>query len=267
MGKLGTILFCLFLALPNLAAQKIINGSAVAKSDPLYWSTVRIIEKNQEDIWVPNCSGIILGKNIILTAAHCLSRSDKSVYRVAYELQPFSFEQQYFENTRIDPTIDYQTRAILDLDIHPEYTKQNPGNDLAVLKIEGEHPERFKALPMMNHEMMNRLVGGKNYHFFVAGYGMFAARPVVESDVLRKAKLSGVVNDDYIVMDQSKGLGGCFGDSGGPAIMVFGNMTYLVGLTQGSAGSSKDCDQMGIWVNLPRQMSFINSSLKKLNRR
>lgn len=263
MWKFG--LSVLFLSISSLGGfQRIINGTVVTDSDPIYWSTVRLIQFSPQGFWVPNCTAVVIDRGLILTAAHCVERINQSALRIAYEAQPFSFEQQYLETTRIDPTKVFETREIDDIEMHPNYSVDKIGNDLVIIKIKGDHPANFQPIPIIPQNMGNKLINNKRYQFNIAGYGLFAANPAVESAELRKANVSGRLGDRLIEMLQGDGVGGCFGDSGGPAVIKIGPTSYLIGITHGSKNKSANCDDTGLWVNLINQQSFILNSIKKL---
>jgi secreted trypsin-like serine protease len=268
MKLFKTIIFvtALFLAAKPLeAAQKIINGTPVDKTDFLYWTTARLIEKNSDQLWVPSCTVVIYSKNIVLTAAHCVENRKIENLRIAFEAQPFTIEQQYFDFNRIDPLIVFKNSKIQSLEFHPGY---NPSSrkeyDIAVIRTELNHPDRFKAYPLLSTEVAKKLSPGKTYFYTIAGYGLFAASPAVESEVLRKSRVFGIIKDNYIQIDQKQGSGGCFGDSGGPALIQIGDKTYLAGITHGSLGVSPYCDQMGAWTYIPNMITYIKAAVNRL---
>lgn len=256
MGKIKFVFIAAMLPF-LLGAQRIINGTSVMKTDSIYWSTVRLIGQGVSGYWVPACTGVILANNLVLTAAHCVENSPKEKILIAYELQPFTFEQQQYDETRIDPTVTHDTRAVLNWEIHPGYLKDKTNNDLAVIRIEGVHPEKFHQYPMISSEVAKKIVKGKYYSITIAGYGLFASNPTVESEELRQTKVSGKFTDHTLEVDQNQGSGGCYGDSGGPAIINIGSYSYLVGITHGSKTKNPYCDGIGVWANLADHLDFL----------
>lgn len=249
----------------GFAEDRVINGSPVVKTDSIYWSVVRIIERRADGLWIPHCTGVIYSKNIILTAAHCLDDKQSENLRIAFEAQPFTIEQQEYESTSIDPLTAFNTSRILSYEVHPGYSLAKKENDVAVIRTENNHPDGFKAFSLLSSEAAKKLAHGKEHVYTIAGYGLFAANPVAESEVLRKTNVIGTIKDQLIYVDQKSGTGGCFGDSGGPALIRLDSKIYLAGLTQGGVGTSPYCDQLGTWTYIPNVLTYIMAAVSRLN--
>ncbi len=247
-------------------SYRIINGSPVDRTDSIYWSVVRIIEKNSDNLWIPTCTGVIYSRNIVLTAGHCLEGKKIDNLRIAYDAQPFSIEQQYLPGTWIDPLAVFKTGRIYAFEIHPGYYASSKKEyDIAVMRAEYFHPDKYHSYPMLTADIAKKVLPNKSYSFSIAGYGLLAANPPAESEILRKSRVQGMVKDNLILVDQRLGSGGCFGDSGGPAFLVVDNKSYVAGIAHGGIGASPNCDQTGAWVYVPNILTYIMSAITRLN--
>lgn len=269
MAKQLTNLLLLFIfssqAFANMSFR-ILNGMPVDKNDSIYWSTVRIIERNSDSLWVPACTAVIYSRNIILTAGHCLEGKKIDNLRIAYDAQPFSIEQQYLPGSAIDPLLVFKTGWIYNFEIHPAYFSVNKKDyDIAVIRTEMFHPDKYRSFPMLTPEIAKKVLPNKSYTFSIAGYGLLAASPPAESEVLRKSRVLGVVKDNFILVDQRMSSGGCFGDSGGPALLQIDSKSYVAGIAHGGIGASPNCDQMGGWTYIPNMLTYIMSAINRLN--
>jgi secreted trypsin-like serine protease len=245
-------------------SNRIIHGTPVHKSDAVYWQTVRLIERTASKKWFPNCTGSVIAPDLILTSAHCVESLDEENLRVGYEVQPFSFAIQN-SSKKVDVLKKFKTSKILGWVTHPKYGSADYDYDLAVIKIDGTVAPGFSAMTILPKNLIDSIVLGCSYTVQLVGYGMLEEDPWVESEVLRQAEVSAVFEGLHLVTDQSKGYGGCHGDSGGPALLKVNGFSYLVGVTHGPTVDSHGCRQKGVWVNPALETDFLNEAAEKLN--
>lgn len=239
--------------------SRIINGKPVLKSSEDFRKAVRIINFNKDGLWVPECTGVPFGNDLVITAAHCIYGKDIFRIQVSYNAQPFTAEQQYYEDTRIDPTIEFYSLKIKDVFIHPKYSVINKNSiDLAVLRLESFHPVEYRNQVEILTSLDQLTTPETTIRFYIMGYGAFAGNPAVESDTLRGDSVTGTLSGDFLFVNQNEGLGGCYGDSGGPAFFRSSEKSYLIGITIGGIGDSPYCDQVGKWLFVPNFVQFIN---------
>lgn len=247
-----------------LGSSRIIHGTPVLKSEPIYWKTVRLIQPDENRKWVPNCTGIVIATDLILTSAHCVVDWLPRELRVGYEVQPLSYELQSDPKKAINVLKKFKTSRIQNWVIHPQYATVDYDHDLAVVKLEGFVASGFTPLPLLPKHHMDSILMGKEYAVELVGYGMLQQDPWIESTVLRRAQVTAVFEGLHLITDQTQGFGGCHGDSGGPAIMKVNDVSYLVGVTHGPAVGSEGCLQKGVWVNPVLETEFLNKAAEKL---
>lgn len=230
--KLPNLLLAALLAsLPALAYAEripfnvpdfhgIIGGTDVAAGDPIAASTVLIVA--EEDGSQSICTGTIIEKDIVLTAAHCVGISGLAQVVVVFRtsVQGQGPVIQVIERRR--PT-DFLSRAGAPTDWH----------DIAVLRLAQPIPAGYQPAKMVAPSMIRD--GGV---VTLAGYGMnVAVSPEAPapsgSGTLRKVEqkiLQANFGKTETLVDLTGGKGACKGDSGGPAFIKQGNQYYLFGV-------------------------------------
>lgn len=245
-------------------SASIIGGVQVAKEDAIAQSTVAIvvIAKNQQDQDVQFiCTGSLLEKNIILTAAHCLPNSD---LKEAHMLVAFQTDLKKLTQADIYPVIDFA--------IHPSYGKVDEmgrgARDIALIKILGEAPKGYVPAKFLEDESILK----RGTVVTLAGYGLNKTDGVnTESDdTLRKTDV--LVYDEFgpteLVLDQTQGKGACHGDSGGPALVEVAGVQYVWGVTSRGIGQNgvDDCSLVSIYTKVKAESEFITEALAKLKK-
>ena len=175
------------------------------------------------------CTGTLIDSNTILTAGHCFMgpASDHTV---------FFTKSDYFHSTKYAKIVNYK--------IHPGFNISvwTNRNDVAIARFEGPLPAGYASINLPTADAIHNINGG----FFATGYGATTARRGVADDgagILRYTtmKLSEqnlTETQNQFDVDQSDGHGVCFGDSGGPAFIKYGDQRYIIGIA--SAVYSKD---------------------------
>lgn len=220
-------------ALPTLAlavltlmatpAWAILQGAASRDSNGLRRSVVSIESSDGE-----LCSGVIVGPDLVLTAAHCMT--DRAAYRVTALNR--AFRQQRFNVAAVA--------------IHPTFVpgttpRTQPGTDLAIVKL--DRPLGPDFLPL-NPAQAGRIEVGDDVT--IAGYGVLSERARRTARTLRQTNLVSlgpieVRNRVLIVVDRARlaetaGAGACRGDSGGPILAATQSGYLLYGITSWSSG-------------------------------
>lgn len=160
------------------------------------------------------CSGAVLGQDLVLTAAHCVSSEVK--IRIA------------------GPGVGWTD--IKEVVPHPQFgAEERSTADLALLKL-------FKPLPPA---LAPALLGARPVtagdRLVVVGYGLALPGDPWTFGTARMTTLT--VNrlyykmlelTDRVGIGESAKLGSCKGDSGGPVFAVRGGAPFLVGIVRGS---------------------------------
>ncbi len=175
------------------------------------------------------CSGALIGDDMVLTAAHCLT--EQATYRVI----------------AVDRAFRTRTLKAIAAAVHPEFVpgttpRTQPGVDLALLKLERGLGPEFRPL---DPERTSRIDAGSNV--VLAGFGVVAEGKRGSARVLRQTNLVSlgtiqVMNRVVVVADgermaETSGAGACRGDSGGPILAPTAAGYELLGIVSWSSGA------------------------------
>lgn len=207
------------LALLSLTAPALAIVRGEVTRDPRMRGSVVRIESSLGEL----CSGVLIGSDLVLTAAHCVSR--RASYWVVAD-----------RGSRNRPV-----RAVATA-LHPGFVpgttpETQPGVDLAILKL----AQPLSRLAPIDPRQSGRMGAGDAVN--LAGYGVVAEGHSATARTLRQAKLVTIgnlkiANNVVVVADRQRlaertGAGACLGDSGGP-VMRGGQ---LVGIVSWSSGA------------------------------
>ena len=202
--------------------------------DQAHDAVVAVLDRTQTIV----CSGTLIGADasgaaIVLTAAHCL---DHFVAWVTFGQLP-------------DPRSTELAVAVVSIAHHPLYERETGAFDLALLTLEAPPP--VAPLPVAANDGLVQgasvtLIG---YGETIEGSGLTTARNQVAVRVEELAPAA-------FAYEQTAG-GPCYGDSGGPAI-VLGDIPLLVGVTSYGEGG---CRGRGVSVRTSAALDFITSAV------
>ncbi len=188
------------------------------------------------------CSGVVIAPNVILTAAHCVSK------------QPTDVRLHYRE---------HGAPILLDVSftaIHPAYKAKTPTSrersiDLALVRLKSALPDQFKPARLE----LNELAQDSNYR--VAGYGL-----TDEGD----SKSAGSLRDVELVLRkplskillwlEGHNTGACVGDSGGPIYTSTHRVIAITAWTEGFDG--KHCGKLTQGIRVAPHYGWIEQTLK-----
>jgi hypothetical protein len=221
------------------------------------------------------CSGSLVGKNLVLTAAHCLN--DEGLIRSSGDLRVYFAE---FNGKDWDPIY---TRAVSDLRVHPQFhdnganNPTGPMHDIALIRIVSEGPAVFQPARLSSDPSML----GKGSKITLAGFGrkfpLGDSREPAER-VLRaydtevvdpRNSLSGMLeyfhNMQFYDYEDPEGtrmnLGGMMaGDSGGPAFATLNGIAFVVGV----ASCYRYPEQRPFYENVATHYSWLVESAKSM---
>jgi hypothetical protein len=274
----------------------IIGGTAVVP-DPIAKSVVgiKIESKATRDCEVENqkriltgtkrflrcptpqqCSGVIIGNSLALTAAHCF-RNDT----VAAEL---TFGNDVEKAISIKPVtkwirpLEYEEIGKIAAkefeDRTPEESRhfaEDDNFDVALVGFDGGLPTGFFAAELLNDAAQIQ----PKKKIIVAGYGVDHPLMFGSIGILRVTSIP-VINPHSapheFQADISHGSGTCSGDSGGPAFMKFrdpklGDIFLLAGITSRSTSEANkpDCSSIATFSNIPAYKEIFSTLLQSKN--
>ncbi|NBJ11503.1 S1 family peptidase [Microvirga arsenatis] len=237
-------------------AWAVLQGVASRDPDGLRRSVVSI-ENSLGEL----CSGVIVGPDLVLTAAHCVI--DRAAYRVVALNR--AFRPQRF--------------AVAALAIHPTFVpgttpRTQPGVDLAVVKLDRPLGPDYLAL---DPTQAGRIDVGDPVT--IAGFGVLSERLKRTARTLRQTNLVSlgpveVANRVLIVVDRNRlaetaGAGACRGDSGGPILAATAAGYQLYGITSWSSGAMRTrqpsaCGGLTAVTPIVEHLGWIVSSMRGL---
>lgn len=240
----------------NGSADEIINGAEIQLNDPVAQSTIGIFDS----LTRRTCSGVLIDKNIVLTAAHCSLTEAKYLYIVFTT----NFNLLDAAHTRT-----YQTRQVIRSAVSPDW-RNNQFNikdqgDVALLLFTGDLPAGYKPSPML----LNSQALTRGLPTVIAGYGISDVRNYNTARILRKAVVT-IDNPNFskseISVDQSKGYGACIGDSGGPAFVFINGQYFVLGIINRGFNETDQnrCRVSGIFSTTVFYGNWIQSTARQL---
>ena len=213
------------LLLAGLApAAAVVRGEVARDPDGVRQSVVRV-ESSKGEL----CSGALIGYDLVLTAAHCLT--EQATYRVI----------------GVDRGFRQRSIKAVAAAVHPDFVpgttpRTQPGVDLAILKLERTLGTDFRPL---DPTRTGRVGSGANV--VLAGFGVIAEGQKQTARTLRQTSLVAlgpmqVMNRVLVVADgerlaETTGAGACRGDSGGPILAEAGGGYQLLGIVSWSSGA------------------------------
>ncbi|WP_295905235.1 S1 family peptidase [uncultured Bdellovibrio sp.] len=255
-------------AIDTLVDSDAIVGGKDTTKDNVISKYVVLIYDNPTKTY---CTGLLIKKDVILTAAHCVGADYKGL-TLAFGLKPLSG--------------DYVMRSAAKTWVHDKYKKSNSAdrNDIALILIKGNAPDGYQTLLLPDSSFPLKA----GYTFTAAGYGRISGKKVPSTDTQGSGFLRNVdlkidsmsANESQFYVDQKSGQGICSGDSGGPALMRYQGKDYVVGIASAISWSvpseiredekkqyidNKDvCAEKSIYMNVKQYRTWIDDGLKKL---
>ncbi len=246
-------LSCLLLASQSQAL--IVGGEEVTRHDPIQRSTAAIYEPSSNGPGGALCTASVIGKNMAVTAAHCLQGSSYAPVMI------------FGPNVR---SPDSTQRPVIGSVVNPAWAiKQGHGmdqGDIAVVKFGGGLPPGYRPASLDTTDSVK-----KGDSAILAGYGVSNARTHEGAGVLRKTSVnvaSARKGKSEMIFDQSHGHGACHGDSGGPAYFRRGKKMVLGGITNRSYPTTAvdDCSHKVVYTKVASYRPWIEKSEAQLNR-
>jgi V8-like Glu-specific endopeptidase len=176
------------------------------------------------------CSSTLIGRHTLLTASHCLEKSDTGQSAALYATNAINIDSQ--SAVWIDVVAAHQ---------HPSFNPSSITNDIAAVKLASAPPVPLKA--WSTTALTSADVGKK---LRVVGYGITATN-ADDSGLKRsgQTQLDAVLDTQFKFGTTGQGASGtCSGDSGGPAFLTGADgVERVIGVTSfhsGGCGNNTD---------------------------
>lgn len=253
------------------SSSQIVNGEIVSENDPISKSTVSIyfLISEEDGTAASICTGTLIKKNVILTAAHCLK--DASELDLNVPIKTFVSRLRVGFGPKIVGNISNREVSFLKINkyiIHPRYTsgsvktaleKEMP--DIALLQLEEDAPDSYEPAILGTDSDLIK----EGTIVTLAGYGIVSGVNQTSATQLMKVnvridfpKLTSVQFGFLVV----NGKTSCSGDSGGPAYLkTKSGMLVVVGVT---SWGDLTCEKVGVYTSVSALSGFITDSIANL---
>jgi hypothetical protein len=203
------------------------------------------------------CTGVVLGRDLVLTAAHCIEPG------LSYKLYELDAERK--------PIFRDLAKTV----VHPQFSRatfdaNRATADVALLKTVAPLPDKY--VPALLSPQRPRVIVGEA--FAISGYGVTAPHDNRSAAVLRRADLVATGHPGNLqlrLMDpatkgETAGLGACTGDSGGPVYEERDGKRLVYGVISWSTGPklSGGCGGLTGVTPLDLYLKWIVDTARKL---
>lgn len=204
------------------------------------------------------CTGVLVKKNVVITAAHCTDLGNQ--VREHYVLFGRDLKGALETRKVLGGKTTDRWPTLKEDDFVSETTEWG---DIAMIKFEGEAPAGYEPARILG----NAAKLEKGMDVILAGYGLTSYAPRVESDKLLKTVVK-LTNPQHtpseLLFEQFEGRGSCKGDSGGPAFTTINNKLFLIGITSRAAQFDEKtlCQAGSIYTSVAAHIRFLVATAK-----
>lgn len=232
---------------PIIASEAALHGYVIGGMATEGHLTVGAITLNG----MLHCTGTLIGKRTVLTAAHCLEGYESQMGGLKFVLGP-SIGEPTYPPIKVT-SFDYPKGELKGY----KFDRITLGDDIGVVYLESVPPVSPLTTLHTGTPSWATIKGEKRYLTFV-GYGYdVVANQKIGVGIKREGswRISDVESRRVSFFDPGKGT--CNGDSGGPAFLPYNNEILQVAIT---SGGPKDCSR-GVETRLDAFMTWLRTRI------
>lgn len=251
-------------ALPEAQqSRSIVNGSAVTSNDVVAKSTVAFYIGMQDGSIQQYCSGTLIDKRTVLTAAHCfvtLAEQAKITPEQVAEYSAVAFGLPRVSKVDAKGITFLRIKGVA---VHPDYRTdqlqtvlEKAMPDVAVVKLDADAPAGYVPATLATSKDTIK----KGLEFTISGYGKINGFGT-DATELRKVAVTveePALNPVQFAYMVQGGRSFCSGDSGGPAYISNGlGGLFVIGVI---SFADRGCSMMGGLTSVPALATWIQAN-------
>lgn len=193
------------------------------------------------------CTGVLLNPTTVLTAAHCFDKMNISTVTM--------FKSLNMNVDRNNQMNIYSNQVT----IHPNYyASKKVSSDFAIVKLN----QTFSGSEMLHYPTLLADTDGDYYGVYGYGFNERNEHSILRKVFKTRADVVPSIGEEFLTLNQKNGQGICSGDSGGPLIVAYNKVHYVVAINDSVLGpDSSPCTGTGLFSKVSTVMSWIKSNM------